>query len=53
MQGQSAASGDRLRHPETGEIGVGPIGAGRIVWGLAGQCRQAGRAMRDQAASGT
>ena len=52
-QGQSAASGSRPRHSETVDVGVGPNGAGRIAWGVAGQWRQSGRAMRDQAACRT
>ncbi len=52
-QGQSAASDYRPRHPETVDVGVGPNGAGRIAWGVAGQWRQSGRAMRDQAACRT
>jgi hypothetical protein len=44
-QGQSAASGDRPRHPETEDVGVGPIGVGRIVSEVAGQWRQSGGAM--------
>jgi hypothetical protein len=52
--GQSAASGYRPCHTETVDVGGGPIGSGRKDrGGLAGQWRQAGLVMRDQAACRT